>query len=338
MAKGSGREGAWQGRNAYRLIPMVILLLAALFVHVSIAQGQPPLVSGEQEYHPDELVLIDLVQVAPNVSSGHAISLEVDSPFGHTILVGSINVSGPGGNLTLSFRLPRDCPQGTYTVMACFEDVEGNVTLVTDHFEVTAPPRITGGRPTVVPILGVASGVIMLILAATVATGDASKYYFFGLLWPLFTRLQPDDALSNKMRWQILGYIVDNPGQNYNRIKRELDLPNGSLAYHLKVLERLGKVRTIKDGRLLRFYTPEAAAEGVHRSPLSDIERRILETIADNPRISQKEIALILDVKVDNVGYHLRKMVRGGVIVAFTKGRETQYEMPNTREDPIRPR
>ena len=169
------------------------------------------------------------------------------------------------------------------------------------------------------------SGALAAGAAAAIVTGDASKYRFFAFLALLFTRLRREDVLSHTVRWQILGYILENPGRHYNQIRRDLDLPNGSLAYHLRVLEKADKVRTIREGRLVRFFTYETDISKIPMVSLSAIEERIIQTIKDNPRISQKEIALVLVEKPDNVGYHLRKMVRGGWIDSYTRGRETHY-------------
>ena len=54
----------------------------------------------------------------------------------------------------------------------------------------------------------------------------------------MYTRIQKDDELDKFVRGQIYGYIKTNPGVHYNKIRREIDIKNGTLSYHLRVLEK----------------------------------------------------------------------------------------------------
>jgi DNA-binding MarR family transcriptional regulator len=293
----------------------------------SIGQGDgwPSLGDEDVVYHPGEEVSLDIGPVPPGLPEGTNVTMEVDGPSGQPLLVASEVVGSEDSNMTFVFRLPSDSEVGVYDVYICYRKTTGEGELTVGNFTVRTEIRSISEPYPVVPVLVVGSGVLAAGAAAAIALGDASKYRFFAMIAPLFTRLRREDVLSHSVRWQILGYILENPGRHYNQIKRDLDLPNGSLAYHLRVLEKAAKIKTVRKGRLVCFYTYETDVSLVPKVSLSTMDELIIQTIKDNPQVSQKEIALILDEKPDNVGYHLRKMVREGWIDSYTRGRETHY-------------
>jgi DNA-binding MarR family transcriptional regulator len=255
------------------------------------------------------------------------VTIEVDGPTGEPMVLATVPVPSDEGPVSLEFTLPSDCEPGTYDVFVCNPGPMGEGERHAGTFVVVLAEEVPDPPFPTAAAVGMGAGGAALAAAAIVATGDASKYRFFAAVAPLFTRLREDDVLTHEVRWKILGFVTENPGEAYNHIRRELELPNGSLSYHLQVLERAGRVRCVRDGRYARFFTPDALRRGYPSRVLSDIEGRIIETILDNPRISQKEIALLLDEKPENVGYHLRKMVRAGWIDSYTRGRETHYDL-----------
>ena len=321
-----------------KVATLLVMLMAMAFALISTGtlaqvEGWPSLPEGGVVYHPGEEVHLDIGAPPPEIPSVVNVTLEVDGPSGQPLLVISKVVGSGDPNMTFTFRLPSDSDLGVYEVFICYGNPEGEGELAVSHFTVLREQEAISELSPIIPILVIGSGAVAIGAIAVIATGDASKYRFFAFLAPLFTRLRDDEVLSHKVRWQILGYIADNPGQNYSQIKKELDLPNGSLSYHLQVLERADQITTVRDRRYIRFYTPDALRSGAPSLVLSDIEGRIVETIRDNPRISQKEIALLLDERPENVGYHLRKMVRAGWIDSYTRGRETHYQIVITPND-----
>ena len=83
---------------------------------------------------------------------------------------------------------------------------------------------------------------------------------------------------------------MGNPGESYNVIKRVLGMPNGTLASYLKSLESEGEIRSERDGYLKRFYP----ADGRITSDvleMTDFQKNIMNSIENNPGISQAEIS-----------------------------------------------
>jgi DNA-binding MarR family transcriptional regulator/PKD repeat protein len=176
----------------------------------------------------------------------------------------------------------------------------------------TSPVAIT--TATGIILIGAGSGVLL--------STDIGRWKFFLLLVPLYSRLKRDEVLDNFERGRIYQYIMMNPGDYYSNIKKMLDMNNGTLTYHLKVLEQKEFIRSRTEGKLKRFYPyGMKVQQGSHR----DIQDLILETIYIHPGISQKEIASILGIHVSTVNYHVNMMVGAGILGSESKDRVQRY-------------
>jgi len=113
--------------------------------------------------------------------------------------------------------------------------------------------------PEVVQI-GVATSTLTLsgLAVGFLVYGESFRYRYWALLAPLMvghrTELSPTDPLANEIRGLIRGYLLAHPGSHYNLLKDELGLVNGTLAYHLQVLEREGLVTSEREGRMRHFF------------------------------------------------------------------------------------
>lgn len=79
-------------------------------------------------------------------------------------------------------------------------------------------------------------------------------------LLPLFTRLRRQDVLDQASRQRVLAFLDDHPGVHFRELMRALPMGNGSLHYHLYVLEREGFVVAQRDGMYRRFFVSDRAS------------------------------------------------------------------------------
>jgi len=188
-------------------------------------------------------------------------------------------------------------------------------------------PEGTGGRSYGPPLLwlgAAAAGAVLIILAAAVLT-ETMRYSLVLLALPLFTRFKRDQVLDNKNRYSIHGLIIDNPGINFAAILEELGLPMGVITYHLDVLERENYVRSVRDGRLKRFFTTDTRIPKTYRMSPEDIRDALVDLVSAMPGISQKEIIREIGIDRETVGYHLRELVRTRRLRDSKVGRYTVY-------------
>jgi predicted transcriptional regulator len=156
---------------------------------------------------------------------------------------------------------------------------------------------------------------IMALLAFLLIGGtEVGKFALFSLfILPLYTKISKKDVLDHFVRGQIFGYLKVHPGDNYTTIKKNLDLNNGTLTYHLNVLEREGMIKSWSNGGHKYFYPKgvKIPGNGV-KNP--SIYSAILKSIEDSPGISIKDIAAVTGISRQLANYHVRKMAAEGQI------------------------
>lgn len=135
---------------------------------------------------------------------------------------------------------------------------------------------------------------------------ESFRLKFLSLFIPLYSRLRREEVLDNETRGMIRGYIIANPGDHFTAIGKALDLKNGTLAYHLTVLEKERIVKSVRDGKFRRFFPSEMKVPKA--SFPTRIEEMILEVVRETPGITLKDIASSLAISSPTASYHVGKL------------------------------
>jgi DNA-binding MarR family transcriptional regulator len=180
------------------------------------------------------------------------------------------------------------------------------------------PNAIIAGGIVTASCLGLSAGLI--------STREPLKHSFFTGIAPLYTRLKKDEVLDQFNRGRIFQYITDNPGVHYNRIKSHLNVKNGVLAYHLKVLEEQEYIKSRKDGKLKRFYHMKYTISE-NMTHLNEIQRKIMEMISNRPEINQIDLAKATSSSPAVISYNINQLVKKGLIKTDYVGREVHYNV-----------
>jgi len=176
---------------------------------------------------------------------------------------------------------------------------------------------------------GTIIGIITIIIGVIIAVLWRLRVVWFPMfiLW-CYTKLRKDEVLDNFLRGRIYEYVRLNPGDAYTDIKRNLDLSNGPLLYHLAVLEREGLVRSVQQGSRKRFYPNDVAVP--ENGGLHTLQARILEALRGEPGVAVTELASVLGVSRHVALYHIRKLVRSDLV-------RLERRMARLRAYPVRP-
>jgi predicted transcriptional regulator/uncharacterized membrane protein len=184
--------------------------------------------------------------------------------------------------------------------------------MVKRHITVAEAPK----EPLVSPDVARASivAVVSLSILGLLGGTEGGKYALFGLIIiPLYTKIKRDRVLDHYLRGKIHGYIIANPGEHYNAIKEQLEITNGALSYHLRVLEREGYVRSRMDGIYKRFYPSDMKLPTTQRN-ISSFQEVILTIVKNNQGLSQKDIAKRIGVSSQVINYHIKILEDGNLI------------------------
>lgn len=146
-----------------------------------------------------------------------------------------------------------------------------------------------------------------------------------------FRHLQKDNLLEHTFRHQVLDLIRAHPGLHLREVARRLGLTATNAAYHLRVLEKHGFIRSERlNGK--RVYVPSAgpaekakflAQALLHRGSRA----RVLETLAAHPGSNQTALAAMTAQHQGAVSWHLRQLVQAGLVREERSPRECRYTL-----------
>ncbi len=160
-----------------------------------------------------------------------------------------------------------------------------------------------------IPVLNLTGVALALAVAVAVLAALA-----------LFYRLTAERALDQFTRGGIFGYVLANPGSHYTKVRDALGLGNGTLAYHLWVLQRTGFVRSVRQGRLRLLY-----AEGVPIRKgslvLSRLQYAILDLLHAKGPMPQVAIARHLGLSKQRTHYNVKALRTMALVQSSLDGR-----------------
>jgi predicted transcriptional regulator len=148
-------------------------------------------------------------------------------------------------------------------------------------------------------------------------------------------RKKEDKTLELEARKKIYDFVVASPGTHLREIQRQIELPLGTVEYHLKYLVDKEMLVEKTDGNYKRYY-PVGLYGSVDKKLLSllrqEVPRRVVMKLLLNPGINFKILSEGFPVSASTLSYHLSKLVDGEIVRKVKKGRESHYYV-NNQED-----
>lgn len=167
-------------------------------------------------------------------------------------------------------------------------------------------------------------GLLAVGLGLFTESGRYRLLVLFTLLLPFYSRIQKEDVLDQFVRGQIYGFIKTNPGVHYNQILRKVGVKNGTLSYHLGVLEKTELIQSRREGLKYRvFYPTGMNFPKSERFRLTDFQIQIIDSLKRRPGLTQKELARLLGQKPQTINYNIKVLDQAGLVSVEKKGRKT---------------
>jgi DNA-binding MarR family transcriptional regulator len=167
-------------------------------------------------------------------------------------------------------------------------------------------------------------GLLAVGLAVFTESGRYRLLVLFTLMLPFYSRIQKEDVLDQFVRGQIYGFIKTNPGVHYNQILRKVGVKNGTLSYHLGVLEKTELIQSRREGLKYRvFYPTGMNFPKSERFRLTALQIRIIDVLKRQPGITQKELARLLDQKPQTINYNMKVLDQANLVSVVKTGRRT---------------
>ncbi len=190
-------------------------------------------------------------------------------------------------------------------------------------------------------IMFISVGISILVIISSfgfISGTEIGKFKFLSLIFvPLYSKLHHDDVLDHFTRGQIFGFIKAKPGEHYNTIKEALNLTNGTLSHHLRILEKEEFIYSQRDGFSARFYPREMKISLKDNLKLKKFQESIYQKVKELPGISQHELVVQLGASQQVVSYNLTKLVRDEILRIVKRGRENTYYINTPQASPPGP-
>ena len=261
---------------------------------------------------PGETKIRETVVLDATASTDNDPDFSDTGSFTWTIGVGDEDIILYGA--TVEYRFER---AGIHTIQLDVSDASGNAAREMSEVKVIR-------EPDEFPYVPLAVLALIGIAFAGAANTEAGKFWFLKfLILPLYSKLSKKDVLDHFIRGQIYGYLVVHPGDNYTTIKKNLDLTNGTLTYHLVVLEREGFVKSQLRGTR-RFYYPKGVKMPDNGTGFPAIKDDIITRVKETPGITVRDLAALIGVSRQLTNYHLRALIQEGYVQVERKGMKTR--------------
>jgi DNA-binding transcriptional ArsR family regulator len=135
--------------------------------------------------------------------------------------------------------------------------------------------------------------------------------------------------LLHPLRRKIYSILAENPGSYFFDLAKYLELPQGTLNWHLKRLEEDQLIKSLKYAGK-RIYYPaglrSAEAERIFAVLRPKTAKKIFNFVLNNPGAFQSQIAqgIIPSVHHDTVRYHLNRLENVNLVTTKRVGRKVQ--------------
>ncbi|MCK4364704.1 MAG: winged helix-turn-helix transcriptional regulator [Thermoplasmatales archaeon] len=137
-----------------------------------------------------------------------------------------------------------------------------------------------------------------------------------------------EDVLGLKTRRKIYNHILRHPGLHERELSRQLDIPLGTIDYHLFYLKKKGILTVKSDERFSRYYV--SGEVGIKDKKVlavlrQKVSRKIVIFLLLNPHSLHRDICKYLGLARSTTSFHLNKLSDLEIILRIEIGRETKY-------------
>jgi predicted transcriptional regulator len=132
--------------------------------------------------------------------------------------------------------------------------------------------------------------------------------------------IKVDKRKDNQTRNHILNYITENPGAYFSQIRDALDIVNGSLTHHTRVLEQKGTIKSKKDGNHRVYFLKNQKV-----TITNPLENRLIQEINKYPNITENELVRKIMARNIDIRKTLAELVHQYTLKQKGEGDSARY-------------
>lgn len=152
----------------------------------------------------------------------------------------------------------------------------------------------------------------------------------------LYSRLADHDPLDNYRRGQIHGFVLAHPGVSFSELRRRLGIPNGTLVYHLHVLEKENVIRSKRAGNLVLYFSSESRTTEISESMWTELQLKIMMAVAEAGEIKKADLRHSIGCSHQLLHYNLKKMVASDVLATGFRNGRIHYSLAPESAEAVR--
>lgn len=122
--------------------------------------------------------------------------------------------------------------------------------------------------------------------------------------------MNDESTLAHPTRKKLFDFISENPGATFQLIRNFMDIPEGTLRYHLQTLQTSKRIKGERKGKNLCFYSSfkKNHPECPHRVKLTSKQNTLLDLIDNFPGATRKELMTRSRFSRREINYCLRRL------------------------------
>jgi len=137
------------------------------------------------------------------------------------------------------------------------------------------------------------------------------------------------NVLDNRNRKDIFDYVLGHPGCTPAEITSRQNMKNGTVKYHIQMLESQGKVILKRMGKYTRIFNTSHANSDLEKTLCSytknETSKNLLCAIMEEPGVTNQRLSERFSIDKSSVHWHMERFLNDNLIKYEQDGRYKKY-------------
>ena len=140
-----------------------------------------------------------------------------------------------------------------------------------------------------------------------------------------------ETGLELESRRVVFECIQRFPGIHLRELQRKLDMPMGSLEFHLHFLETKRFISVQKEEHYKCYYPARSGIKDKKLLSLlrREVPRKVMVHLLENNEAKHGDILGVVEVSPSTLSFHLKKLMKAGIVAQRKEGRIRYYRLKN---------
>jgi len=138
-----------------------------------------------------------------------------------------------------------------------------------------------------------------------------------------------ENVLDNRNRYRIFSYVQKNPGCTPAEITTRQNMKNGTVKYHVQMLEAEGMIVLKRMGKFTRLFRSASGSSDLERVAATyvrnETSRSLLQAIMDHPGITNSNLAEQFQLDKSSVHWHIDRFLKDRMVRFEQDGKYKRY-------------